>query len=103
MEKNTFHKDADGCLAALTWQEHMFPFKKIWGHTNFNQISSISVEQDGFDRIFNTGTLNIDAVTLTGGDVMYYDFRIARVRDPFKAKEELMRASRKYTSVANAN
>jgi len=35
--------------------------------------------------------------------MLEYDFRIARVRDPFKAKEELMRASRKYTSVANAN
>ena len=73
---------------AVTETYH-FPFSKQTELVIFDRITEINVNQTGIDRLFNTGSLDMETVTFTNAGTDKQTLYIRAVSNPFDLKNDL--------------
>lgn len=86
---NTFHKNAEGYWHKLVCESYGFPFGKKTFQTVFDRVIKIELTQSGIDRLFNTGSLEIEMVTFTNATAETTFQTIPAIKNPYQKRTDL--------------
>ena len=86
MEVNTIDKNNRW----FTSKNYSFPWSSEACDSRFTRIIGITVNQGIFDKIFNTGSLTVELLTLkNSGSKTFYE-RIPYIEDPYSVKKRIL-------------